>query len=274
VRPRLLVAVPLLAGLLLAVPVLAGIATRSADVPASGMRSPHVVVYSQTLGYRHASIDRAKDVLAELAEQHGFTMELTEDPAVLNPVTLARADAVIWLSNTAAADRASPFTDAQEALYERWMTCGGGHVGVHAAVDAYADDAFPAYAEANGAQFAGHPPGEPQVTILVADATSPMTEPWRGRASFGYREELYRLDRDPARVVHGFRLLLASAGGNGLPAGAPLSWSGSYRGHNRTFYTNLGHRSATWDDPAFRRHLVGGITWASRREADPSCLAR
>jgi type 1 glutamine amidotransferase len=104
-----------------------------------------------------------------------------------------------------------------------------------------------------------------------------MTAPWKG-SSFRYREELYRLDRDPARSVEDFRLLLAF-GGSADPAvrrsqtaSAPVAWTGSYRGKNRVFYTNHGHRAATWDDPAFQRHQVRGITWAAERRPSPTCL--
>ena len=239
---------------------------------------PHVLAYSQTLGYRHPSIEHAKAVLRRLSGEGGFTIEFTEDPLALNPATLARTDVVLWLSNTARKDRSSPFTDAAEASYAQWMSCGGGHVAVHAALDAYSDAAFPAYVEANGAVFAGHPPGEPQVQVLVADRSTPMTAPWKG-SSFRYREELYRLDRDPARSVRDFRLLLSFGGSpdpavrRALPPRAPLAWTGSYRGRNRTFYTNLGHRTATWDDRAFQQHLVGGITWAAQHRPSPTCLA-
>ena len=239
---------------------------------------PHVLVYSQTLGYRHPSIDHAKDVLRRLSGKGGFTIEFTEDPLALNPATLAGTDVVLWLSNTAAKDRSSPFTDVQEASYARWMSCGGAHIAVHAALDAYSDAAFPAYVEANGAIFAGHPPGEPPVQVLVADRSTPMTAPWRGKASFTLREELYRLDRDPSRG-RDFRLLLAFGGSpdpaarKALPPRLPLAWTGTYRGKNRTFYTNLGHRPATWDDRSFQQHLVGGITWAAQRRPAPGCLA-
>ena len=272
VRTRALVA----AAAAIAVAGSVGVATRGSATPDPD--PPRVLVYSQTLGYRHPSIDHAKQVLRRLADRGGFSVEFTEDPLALNPATLARTDVVLWLSNTAGRDRSSPFTDVQEASYARWMSCGGGHVAVHAALDAYDDKAFPAYVEANGAVFAGHPKGEPEVQVLVTDHGTPMTAPWTGPA-FRYREELYRLDRDPARTVRDFRLLLAFGGSpdpavqRALPKRAPVAWTGSYRGRNRVFYTNLGHRSATWDDPAFQRHLVAGIAWAAERRPSPTCLA-
>jgi type 1 glutamine amidotransferase len=240
---------------------------------------PHVLAFSQTLGYRHPSIEHAKQVLRGLAEKGGFTIDFTEDPLALSAATLAGTDVVLWLSNTAAKDRSSPFTDLQEAAYARWMTCGGAHVAVHAALDAYDDKAFPAYVEANGAIFATHPPGEPVVRVLVTDRSTPMTAPWKGQWSFALREEIYRLDRDPARGVKDFRLLRAFGGSteaaarSTLPVRAPIAWTGSYKGKNRTVYQNLGHRSATGDDPAFQRHLVSGITWAAQRRPAPTCLA-
>src|SRR5689334_20597890 len=77
--------------------------------------APHVLAFSQTLGYRHPSIEHAKTVLRSLSGNGGFTIEFTEDPLALNPATLARTDVVLWLSNTAGKDRSSPFTDAQES---------------------------------------------------------------------------------------------------------------------------------------------------------------
>jgi type 1 glutamine amidotransferase len=35
-------------------------------------------------------------------------------------------------------------------------------------------------------------------------------------------------------------------------------------GEGRVFYTALGHAPEAYADPAFRAHLLGGITWAAR----------
>jgi cytochrome c len=264
---------------------------------------PHVLVYSQTLGFRHISIDAAKEELRSLSHDGRFTVQFSEDPEDLSPGTLARTDVVLWLSNTAPSDRSSPFSDAQEKAYASWMSCGGAHVGVHAAVDSYDDEAFPAYVEANGTMFAGHPLtatsiaddqtrdhegwGEPEHEILVRDQGSPMTSPWRGEESFMISEELYRLDRDPAKVVTDYRPLLVHGGvidpqaqvtQHAYPGAyaedTPMAWTGSYRGKNRTFYTNLGHSVLTWRDGRFQRHLVNGILWAAQKRASQDCLSR
>lgn len=288
---------------LLAGVVAVGLTATTAVTAVSREHVPHVLAYSQTLGFRHLSVDAAKEELRSLSHDGRFTIEFSEDPASLSPSALVKTDVVLWLSNTAAADRSSPFSDAQEKAYASWMSCGGAHVGVHAAVDSYSDEAFPAYVEANGGIFAGHPLtansiaddqtpehegwGEPEHEVRVVGQGSPMTSPWRGRDSFTLTEELYQLDRDPATVVTDYEPLLVHGALND-PQGqvaaqaypgpyaqdAPLSWTGSYRGRNRTFYTNLGHSVLAWSDGRFQRHLVNGILWSAQERPSRDCLTR
>lgn len=284
--------------------VTAATLTATTAVTAVGReRVPHVLAYSQTIGFRHISIDVAKAELRSLSHDGRFTIEFSEDPKDLSPAELATTDVVLWLSNTAASDRSSPFSEGQEKAYASWMSCGGAHVGVHAAVDSYSDAAFPAYVEANGGIFAGHPLtatsiaddqtrghegwGEPEHEVLVRDSRSPMTSPWRGQDFFRLNEELYQLDRDPAKVVTDYRPLLVHGEmtdpqgrvtTNAYPGpyaeDAPLAWTGSYRGKNRTFYTNLGHSVQAWRDGRFQRHLVNGILWTAQKQPDRACLRK
>lgn len=266
------------------------------------LRAPRVLVYDQTLGFHHQSIEHAEVALRKIARlDRPFTIEITKDPKALSKATLARTDVLMWLSNTAGPGRASPFTDTQEKAYEQWMLCGGGHVGVHAAVDSYNDEAFPAYVAANGAIFTAHPItvtsaaddqdhdnegwGEPKHTLNVLDQRSPITAPWHGSETFQINEELYQLDRDPASVVTDFRLLLSHESVDD-PQGmvfsqftpyaddAPIAWTGSYKHRNRTFYTNLGHSVMSWKNADFLRHLLNGVLWTAAKKLDRRCLKR
>ena len=278
-------------------------ATFGARTMAAPKEAPHVVVFSHTEGFRHMSIDHAKEVLEELSKSGEFSVEITEDPKALSPETLARTDVWLWLSNTAAEGRVSPFTKDQQSAYVDWMLCGGAHLGVHAATDSYGEEAFPEYVEATGAIFAGHPLtatsaaddqtpesegwGEPEATLLVTAPKSPMNAPWRGEESFQFKDEYYKLDRDPADEVTRYKLLIALGEftdpqaivthqiyPGAYPEDAPIAWSGSFRGKNRTFYTNLGHSVATWDNPDFLEHLVNGIKWVAGKRVNPNCLSR
>lgn len=274
----------------------------SSTAAATPKAVPRVLVYDQTLGFHHQSIEHAERALLKIAKlDRPFTVQITQDPKALSKTNLAKTDVVMWLSNTAATGRASPFTDAQEKAYEDWMLCGGGHVGVHAAVDSYNDEAFPAYVKANGAIFTAHPItltsaaddqdhdnegwGEPKHTLNVLDQSSPMTQPWHGSKTFQINEELYQLDRDPASIVTDFHLLLSHSSVDD-PQGmffsqftpyaenAPIAWTGSYQHRNRTFYTNLGHSVLSWKNADFLRHLVNGVRWTAAKRVSRSCLRR
>ena len=286
--------------LLVAAAVLGGVlATPSTAVPT---RLPRVLVFDQTLGFHHQSIDEAEAALRQMAGvDKAFTVEITQDPKAFTKKRLAATDVVLWLSNTAAPGRVSPFTDAQERAYGDWMLCGGGHIGVHAAVDAYDDKAFPAYVEANGAIFTAHPItatsalddqdsenegwGEPDHELRVVDGRSPITAPWHGRSTFTWRDELYQLDRDPKTIVSDYHLLLSHLAVTD-PQGmvitqvypgayednAPIAWTGSYKHRNRTFYTNLGHSVQDWKSAEFQRHLVQGVLWTAQHRPSSTCL--
>jgi type 1 glutamine amidotransferase len=255
---------------------------------------PRVLVYSGTAGFRHGSIPHGNAVLARLARITGrYTVELIDEPDELTAARLVASDIVVWNSTTGAE---SPFTDAQQDAYMAWVACGGGHMGVHASTDSYKD--WPGWAKLTGAFFKSHPItptsaaddsppehegwGEPEARVLVKDASSSITTPWRGRDSFLLRDEFYALDRDPAATIEDFRVVLAFGGftdpivslvfGSAYVPQQPLAWTGSYRGKNRISYTNLGHSAGTWDRGDFQDSLLEAITWVGGKRPDLSCL--
>jgi type 1 glutamine amidotransferase len=281
------------AALAVAIVVVASPAASAADVP-------HVLVYSGTLGFRHISITHAKDVVARAAAASGaFTVEFSEDPQVLTAEALERVDAVMWLHTTG---RESPFSDEQEAAYVEWMRCGGGHVGIHASADSW-KTSWPEWVEVTGAFNAGHPLtatsiaddqftdpngllvegwGEPEARLDVVDGAHPATAPWAGSASFTLRDEYYWFDRDPAEVMADYNALLTFGGftdpveaavwGPRFAEDQPLAWTGSLRGRNRTFYTNLGHSVATWNHRPFVDHVVAGLLWTAAAPTPTDCV--
>ena len=45
----------------------------------------------------------------------------------------------------------------------------------------------------------------------------------------------------------------------------PIAWYHEFDG-GRAFYTGGGHTKASFDEPDFRQHLLGGILWCLGRE--------
>jgi type 1 glutamine amidotransferase len=245
---------------------------------------PHVLVFSQTYGFHHSSIEYGNTVLAQLASAtRAFTVEFSTSPADLSAEKLAQADVVLFNSTTGRL----PVTQEQRDAFERWLGCGGGFMGVHASADH--NYAWPLYAELVGAQFEAHPQmaTDPPARILVED---PAIAGWR--SAFTIQDELYRWRRDP-RGTQDVNVLLSldeTSVAQPYPHRQPLAWTKTFRGAGRVYYTNLGHNESTWDLPEFRASLLAGIQWVAgvrpgdtcgtartpsfRVDKRPSCAAR
>ncbi|MEV2246276.1 ThuA domain-containing protein [Streptomyces sp. NPDC049970] len=218
-----------------------------------------VLVFSRTAGFRHSSIDEGVTALRELGAANNFTVTATEDAAAFTPSNLAGYEAVVFLSTT------GDVLDAtQQAAFEGYMAAGGGYVGVHAAADTEYDWSW--YAGLAGALFQSHPAIQPatvKVEDRAHDATAHLGTTWQRT------DEWYNYRTNPRTSAHVLASLDESSYSGGSMSGDhPIAWCKDYAG-GRAFYTGGGHTEESYGDPAFRRHLLGGIRWAAElTEAD------
>jgi type 1 glutamine amidotransferase len=221
-----------------------------------------VLVFSRTLGFRHDSIADGLAMLQSLGQQHGFTVEATEDPARFTSAGLAPYDAVVFLSTTG-----NVLDDAQQAAFQQWLEGGRGWVGIHAAADCEYDwPWFGASLLGNGAWFLSHPAIQ-AATVLREVADDPSTA--HLPASFSFTDEWYDFRANPrpgATVLLRLDESSYSPGGGAMGADHPISWKRGV-GAGRAWYTGMGHRSQTFADPHFREHVRGGLLWAIGAEA-------
>ena len=226
-------------------------------------RAVRTLVFSRTAGFRHPSIADAQRVLGSLAPEEGIVATLTEDPTTFTDAALARFDVVLFANTTG-----DVLDDAQQAALERFVRAGGGWVGVHSAADT--EYGWPWYGRLLGAYFTSHPLLPVEGTVTTEDGTHPTTA--HLPASFRFTDEIYNFDRNP-RTDNAILLTIDEAsyvpsypnfpfGQPSMGADHPIAWWKEFDG-GRSFYTNLGHRPETWDDPGFRRHLLAGIRWAA-----------
>lgn len=213
-----------------------------------------ILVYSRTTGYRHESIPAGIAAFRELGERHGFTVSSTEDPEGITG--LDRYAAVVFLSTSG--DVLTP--DGRDAL-RTYVETGGGFLGIHSA--ACTEYGWPFYGDLVGARFAEHPDIQPAV-VRVEDRTHPATahlpEEWR------HTDEWYDFDSVPRPGT----TVLASVDegtytGGHMGESHPLIWCRT-AGDGRSFYTALGHSPETYQDPLFRAHLLGALTWVRTKE--------
>ncbi|MGW3665371.1 ThuA domain-containing protein [Streptomyces sp. NPDC005141] len=215
-----------------------------------------VLVFTRTTGYRHDSIPAALAAVRGLGDAHGFAADATEDPAAFE-APLDPYAAIVFLS-TSGEVLTPPGRDRLAAYVEG----GGGFVGVHAA--ACTEYEWPRYGELLGARFDRHPDLQPG-RVLVEDHGHPATR--HLPPVWEFTDEWYDFRSSP----RGSARVLASADetsyeGGGMGDDHPLVWCRE-QGAGRVFYTALGHTARAYEDPDFRRHLLGGILWAARGPA-------
>ncbi|MFJ1604807.1 ThuA domain-containing protein [Streptomyces sp. NPDC088253] len=211
-----------------------------------------VLVHTRTTDYRHDSIPAAVAAVRSLGAAHGFGVDATEDPAAFE-TSLAPYAAVVFLSTSG--DVLTPEGRTRLAAY---VEGGGGFVGVHAAACTEYD--WPYYGELLGARFDRHPEYQPGQAV-VEDREHPATE--HLPPVWEFTDEWYDFRTSPRDAV---RVLVSadesSYEGGGMGRDHPLVWCRE-QGAGRVFYTALGHAAEAYENPDFRAHLLGGITWAA-----------
>lgn len=217
-------------------------------------RSPAVLVFTRTLGYRHASIEDGVVALKSIAAERGWHIEHSEEASRFADAELETFDVVVFLNTTG-----DVLSEEQQTAFERFIRSGKGFVGVHAASDTEYD--WPFYGELVGAYFRAHP--AVQSASLSVEVEHPSTEglpsPWTRT------DEWYGFQRNPrsdVTVVLALDEASYSPGDGTMGDDHPVAWFHSFEG-GRAFYTALGHTRESYQEPLFLRHLMGAVEWAA-----------
>jgi type 1 glutamine amidotransferase len=228
--------------------------------PTTGFCPPAILIFSKTAEFRHDSIPAAQAALRQLAGEHGWRADFTEDSAEFTYERLARYDAVIFLLTT------GDILDAtQQAAFERYIRTGGGFVGVHSASDTeYSWAWYDGLVGAHNNQKNKHS-GVVTATLRVIDHANPSTAALPDR--WIRTDEWYNFATNPRPQVHVLMTVDEStyAGGT-MGADHPIAWCHEYEG-GRAWYTALGHTIESYHEPLFLSHLWGGVEYAAHREA-------
>ena len=242
---RTLRATVLFAALLLA---LAVPATAS---PAAAFR---VLVFSKTTGFRHDSIPAGIAAIRQLGQQNDFTVDATEDDTKFTDTNLAQYAAVIFLSSTG-----DPVgTQAEKDAFQRYISRGGGYVGIHAASDSEYNWSW--YGQLVGAYFKQHP-AQQNALVKVEDRNHPSTQGLP--AQYTRFDEWYDFRTNPRSTAHVLTTLDESSySGGTMGADHPMTWCHNVDG-GRAWYTGMGHTIESFSEANFLRLLLGGIKTAA-----------
>ncbi|PXY20389.1 glucose dehydrogenase [Prauserella coralliicola] len=221
----------------------------------------NALLFTKTAGYRHDSIPAGVAMFEQLAAEHDFTIEHTEDSSVFNDATLAEYDVVIMFQTSGMVWE----NDAQREAIQTYVDNGGGIAAIHNATDMGIESEFPWWDDLvnAGAHMPSHSPGVLQGTAYVADEQHPSTaglpERWE-RA-----EEWYNFDqsiRGKAHVLVSADESTYNPGPDAMGADHPISWCRDV-GTARVWATAMGHPTAAYSEPEFVQHVLGGVRTAA-----------
>lgn len=214
---------------------------------------PKLLVFSKTMGFKHASIPAGIVALEKLGQENGYQIDTTKNADLFTDDFLKEYSVVIFLSTT------GDVLDArQEAAFERYIQAGGGYVGIHAAADTEYDWGW--YNRLAGAQFLSHPSGTPNADFIIKDQNHPSTGFFTDTI-WNRTDELYNYKNifDDVNVLVTVDETTYEGGENG--ANHPMAWYHEFDG-GRAFYTAGGHTDESFSEPLFLQHLLGGIQYA------------
>lgn len=275
--------------------LLAG-SSRADDAATSGGK-PRILFLTQSVGYKHGSVDRRKGDLSpaeiaitQLAQTSGaFTVACTQDAAAdFTKESLKNYD-IVWFYTTSrpprAAQPARPAKDGKPAVpaqpaqpavglpipkdvldyfFSDWLKQKGhGFIGSHSASDTFHD--YEPYWDMIGGTFSGHPWNSSEtVTITNHDPEHPTMHGWA--PEFQIKDEIYQYSHWQPEKVRVLMSLNMAKCKTKKPYHVPVAWVKQY-GEGRIYYNNLGHNDATWQNKTFLDSLVHAIGWVSGKTA-------
>lgn len=221
-----------------------------------------VLVYTKNgKGYVHDNIPSAVACLQRLGKEHGFAVEVSDQPAQFTEENLRRFTLLIFTStNNDVFD-----TDAQRLAFRRYIEAGGGFVGIHSVVGTERNWAW--FKRMLGGTFLWHPRFQ-SYRVSVLDAQHPTNQglptSWQREDECYFMKEMApgptaTLAHDLTSLDTTERQKITAAAGS-YAALYPAAWYYHYDG-GHTWCTALGHAKTAYEDPTFVRHLFQGIQY-------------
>lgn len=258
---------------------LLAVVTLGAQSPAPRVFPRHVLAWADVRnGYQHESITHALSTIERLGWESGLydtlirtdSQSITKSPILFKQGTgiasgeqfLARNlnyfDAIFFFG----VREADLTVEQKRDLLSFIRDDGKGFVATHAGATGFFS--WPEFGEMLGGRFDEHPWGISAATVVVEDATSPMTT--HLPQTFDVTDEHYQLKEFSRSKLH----VLARLDATKLDLKAPLvhrtdgdfpvAWTKSY-GKGRVFYSTLGHSRELWDTPWLQQMYFQALKW-------------
>ncbi|HXI01139.1 MAG TPA: ThuA domain-containing protein [Sphingobacteriaceae bacterium] len=233
---------------------------------APGLKKSRVLVYTKNgKGYVHDNIPSAVLCLQKLGKEHGFTVDVSDNPGLFTDDNLKKYTMLILTStNNDVFD-----TDAQRLAFRRYMEAGGGFVGIHSVTGTERNWTW--FKQMLGGTFSWHAKNQTFKTKVI-DPDHPtvqgLPKVWERADECYFAKELY----PGIRVVmaHDFTSLNTSDAdsvkitkfSSPFKDLFPAVWYQKFDGGN-VWITALGHNKEHYQDPMFVKHILQGLEFVA-----------
>ena len=213
----------------------------------------------------------ARKVFPELAKKHDWNFTQSSESKIFTDEGLEEIDVIIFDNNTGLL-----LNDTEKRAFEKWVSNGGGVVGIHGVCHAHKAVNAENVADWDywyglwGVLHKSGPKRGPKGSRGYPDWINMVgSEQWRRRLPKRWQLEKvewyfwnYHRNFSDLEIV-----ATADARQNQpeLPAHYPVTWCHEYKG-GRIWYTNMGHYAENFRQKEFIQHVLDGIAWA----AEPS----
>jgi uncharacterized protein len=228
--------------------------------PKVNWKKVKVLVYTKNgKGFVHDNVPYAAKSIQQLGQEHGFQVEVTDNPAVFTEDKLKEFTLLIFPStNNDVFD-----TDAQRLAFRRYIEAGGGFVGLHSATGTERNWKW--FKMMLGGTFSWHAKFQTfkvQKIGVPHPSVKSLPAVWEKGDECYFMKEMYPGIR--AVMVHD----LSSINPNEMEkvrshAGTyvdyyPAIWYQHFDGGN-IWITTLGHDKKDYQDPTYVAHMLEGI---------------
>jgi len=224
-----------------------------------------VLVYTKNgKGYVHDNIPNAVACIRTLGQQHGFAVDVADQPDVFTEANLKQYTLLLFAStNNDVFD-----TDQQRLTFRRYIEAGGGFVGIHSVMGTERNWSW--FKRMIGGTFAWHPRFQP-FTVEVLDARHPsmqgLPKRWQKEDEFYFTKDMSPgptviMASDMTTLKPDEPEKIKTFGGSYTQL-YPSAWYYNFDG-GYTWCTTLGHAKTDYlTDELFIKHIFQGIRYVA-----------
>ncbi|MBT8319506.1 MAG: ThuA domain-containing protein [Gramella sp.] len=211
-----------------------------------------VLVFCETEGFVHETIDVGTQALQQIGREEGFETTVSRDSAFFTENDLDPFDLIIFFHTTG-----NVLNSQEESRFQNYIENGGNFFGIHSA--ASTEYSWSWYGDLVGAYFKGHP--EVQKAVLNVEDPQNLSvkhlQPTWERVDEWYN---FKEMRPGLNVILTIDERTYKGGEHG--DFHPVAWYQNLPSGGKSVYTGLGHTLESFSDPDFLAHLKGCIRFA------------